>query len=66
MTNKLRIIREERGLNQRELAELTHTAQALVSSIERGTLKPWLKVAKRFSRVLKCPVLEIFPDDFSK
>jgi len=55
-----------RKLNQRQLSELSHTPQALVSAIERGVLKPWPKVVTRFSEVLGIPADELFPDDFNK
>lgn len=55
--------RRERGLNQRELSELSHTPQSLVSAIERGALKPWPKVAERLSSVLGVPIERLFPED---
>lgn len=61
--NRVRQIRVEKGLNQRELAEASHTPQSLISAIERGTLKPWPKVARRISEVLGTPVEDIFPKD---
>lgn len=64
--NRLRHTREMRKLNQRQLSELSHTPQALVSAIERGVLKPWPKVVTRFSEVLGIPADELFPDDFNK
>ncbi|MFC1931882.1 helix-turn-helix transcriptional regulator [Chloroflexota bacterium] len=66
MRNRLRESRINNGLNQRQLAEKAHTPQSLVSSIERGVIKPWPKVIKRLSKALKVPVNELFPDDFSK
>ena len=61
--NKVRKVREGKGLNQRELSELSHTPQALVSAIERGVLKPWPKVAERLSDALGIPVENLFPKD---
>lgn len=61
--NKVRETRELRQLNQRQLAELTHTPQSLISSIERGVLKPWPIVAKRLSEALQTSVQELFPED---
>jgi ribosome-binding protein aMBF1 (putative translation factor) len=64
--NRVRQARGVRGLNQRELSELAHTPQSLVSSIERERLRPWPKVAKRLSKVLGIPVRDLFPEDFKK
>lgn len=64
--NKLRQVREARGLNQRQLSELSHTPQSLVSAIERGALKPWLRVAERLSEALGIAIEELFPEDKDK
>ena len=61
--NRVRVLREIKGLNQRELSELTHTPQSLISAIEREVMKPWFSVAKRLSSVLDTPITELFPDD---
>ena len=61
--NRVRELRESRGLNQRELSELTHTPQSLVSAIEREVIKPWYSVAMRLSSALDTGVSELFPDD---
>ncbi len=66
MSNKLREIREAMGLNQRELAEKSHTPQSTISELERGVRRPWLKVAKRLSKILGTPIEELFPDDFKQ
>ena len=58
---KLREVRLAKGLNQRELAERSHTAQSLVSALERGVVKPWPKVAKKLARALGASVEELFP-----
>ena len=60
---KLREVRLAKGLNQRELSEASHTPQSIVSSLERGVLKPWPMVAKRLSKALRVPAQEIFPED---
>ena len=63
--NKVRQIREKNGLNQRQLAEKAHTAQSLISTLERGNIKPWPKVMQRLSRVLKVSRKELFPEEWS-
>ena len=60
---RLRQLRLAKGLNQRQLAEKSHTAQSLVSAIERGTLRPWPKVMKRLARALGSTMNEVFPAD---
>lgn len=61
--NKLKQMRIELGLNQRELSEMAHTPQSLISAIERGALKPWPAVTKRLSRALKCQESDLFPPE---
>jgi transcriptional regulator with XRE-family HTH domain len=57
---KLREIRVAKGLNQRQLAEASHTPQATVSALELGKLKPWPAVAARLSEALGVPAEELF------
>lgn len=64
--NRLREVRLEKGLNQRQLSEASHTPQAIVSALEREVQKPWPKVAKRLSRALKLPAQELFPEDLDR
>ena len=67
MANKIRQAREAKSWNQRQLAEATHTCQALISELERDIRKPWPKVAKKLSQALEVPIEELFPeDDFKK
>ena len=60
--NKLRQARELKGMNQRQLSELFHTPQSLVSAIEIGKLKPWTAVAQRMSDALGMPMEDLFPE----
>jgi transcriptional regulator with XRE-family HTH domain len=62
--NKIRQIREMKGLNQRQLAEKAHTAQSLISNLEHDRMKPWPKVIRRLSRVLKVSRQELFPEEW--
>lgn len=59
---RIRELRQAKGMNQRELAELTHTPQSLVSNLERGTMKPWPAVVKRLCEALDCQSSELFPE----
>ena len=65
MRNRLRESRIAKGLNQRQLAEKAHTAQSLISTLERGNIKPWPKVIQRLSRALKVSRKELFPEEWS-
>lgn len=58
--NNVRILREKRGLNQRQLAEKAHVAQSMVSDIELGKRKPWPKVKRDLAEVLGVPEEELF------
>lgn len=67
--NKLSQLRKRRGLNQRQLAEATHTAQSLISNVETGKLVPWPKLVSKLSEVLGVNPEDIFPSlkhSFSK
>ena len=61
--NKLREIREGRGMSQRLLSEKVHIAQSLISMVELGNLKPWPKLKRRLARVLKVTEAELFPTE---
>ena len=64
--NRLKICRQVNGLNQRQLAELSHTPQSIVSELERSARRPWLKVAQRLAAALNTSVQALFPDDFQE
>lgn len=57
----IREAREKAGLNQRELAEMTHMSQSTISDFERGTRKIWPKAAERLSEALGIPAEELSP-----
>lgn len=56
---KIRIIREEKGLSQVCVAEAAGISQAMLCQIERGTKNPSLQVSREISKILKCTI-----DDF--
>jgi len=64
--NNLRSTRKEQGLNQRELAERSHTPQSTVSELERGVRKPWVGVVRRLSEALNTPIQQLFPDEWER
>lgn len=59
--NNIRKKRLERGLSQTRLACLCETSSNVMSSVERGELKPWPKLRKRIAEVLGCTEGELFP-----
>jgi transcriptional regulator with XRE-family HTH domain len=61
--SRLREVRVSKGLKQREVAEMAHTCQSLVSALELEKLKPWPAIARRLSEALGSPVSELFPED---
>jgi transcriptional regulator with XRE-family HTH domain len=63
MANRVRELRQERGWNQRELAEATHVCQTTVSELERDVRRPWPKVAQQLSLALGASVSQVFPED---
>lgn len=60
--NNLRLARQQAKLNQRQLAELSHTPQSIISDIELGKRKPWPKLARRLSKVLAVSISDLFPE----
>ena len=62
--NRIREVRERMGLNQRHLAERTHTPQSIISDVELGKREAWPSLRRRIAGVLKMPVSELFPSDF--
>ena len=60
--NNLRLARQQTKLNQRQLAELSHTPQSIISDIELGKRKPWPKLARRLSKVMGVSIKDLFPE----
>jgi transcriptional regulator with XRE-family HTH domain len=63
MPNRLREVRLGKGLNQRQLSEMSHTPQATVSALERDAIRPWPAVAARLSGALCVSSEQLFPED---
>lgn len=62
LMREMRIIREVRGLSQREFAELAGTSQSYVSELERGVLVPSVAVASRLGDVLGVRLAWVTPE----
>ena len=58
--NRVRELREERGLSQSELARRTGVTRQTIHAIENNKYDPTLGLAMRLARLLGAPVEEIF------
>lgn len=63
MRNRLRELRRERDLTQKELAKFLGVSRQTIIAIERGKYAPSLPLAFRISRVFKRPLDTIFFED---
>lgn len=61
--NRLKEVRNERGLSQLRLALLTGIAPGDISRIENNWLRPYPGWRKRLSRALGISEAELFPPD---
>ena len=61
--NRVKEVREARGLRQVELSRLARVAAPNLSAIERGRLLPWPKVKRALVKALRCTEAELFPED---
>lgn len=61
--NNLKLWREAKGLNQRQLAEMIENGYpSAISNIERGHVKAWPKIIKDLSKALEVDEKELFPE----
>ena len=60
--NKVREVREKKGMSQTELARRTRIHPSNLSAVERGRLTCWPKAKRSLARVLKTPIAELFPN----
>jgi len=54
-SNRVREVREEKGLTQVELARICRIASTNLCAIERGKLWPWDRARKRIAKGLRTP-----------
>ena len=52
----IRMLRCEKGLTQKQLADAMHVSCSLIGHIERGSRKPSLETLVSLSKVLNIPV----------
>lgn len=60
MTNRLRVLRAERGWSQADLAERLDVSRQSVNAIETGKYDPSLPLAFRIAAVFGTPIEAIF------
>ncbi len=60
MKNRLRELREEKGLTQEELAKALGVTRQTVIAIEKGRYDPSLRLAFKIARFFNRPIEEIF------
>lgn len=60
LANRIKALREERGLTQIRLAELTGVSRKTVNTVENGVFTPSVTVALKLSSALETPVESIF------
>jgi DNA-binding XRE family transcriptional regulator len=61
--NRLRLLRTERGVSRRELAEILGVHYQTVGYLERGEYSPSLELALRIAQYFEVPVELIFSLD---
>jgi putative transcriptional regulator len=62
VTNRLRLLRAERGWSQAELAELLGVSRQTVNAIETGRYDPSLPLAFALGRVFGLAIEQIFEE----
>jgi len=62
--NNLKLYRKQANLTQRDLAQGAEVALRSYCYFESGERIPDVYAAKRFAKILKTEISDIFPDDF--
>ncbi|HIP74191.1 MAG TPA: transcriptional regulator [Euryarchaeota archaeon] len=64
MKNRIRELRNQRGITQEELAEAVGVTRQTIIAIEKGRYDPSLRLAFKIARFFKKSIEEIFePED---
>ena len=66
MKNRIRELRESRGITQEQLGELVGTSRQAINAIEAEKFEPSIWLAHDISQVFGCPIEEVFLFDESK
>lgn len=62
---RIRYIRESKGITQNTLAESVHVTSSYISRIEHGSSTPTLELIQSIAKALDSPVQDILCDLFS-
>lgn len=62
MNNNIAKIRKQRGITQKELAEMVGVGNDWICDIEKGNGKPSMKVLEKIAEQLNVSLSEIFLD----
>ncbi|MFH2020240.1 MAG: helix-turn-helix transcriptional regulator [archaeon] len=60
MKNRLREMRQKKGISQEKLAEMGCVTRQTIISIETGRYVPSLELALRLSKIFKCKIEDLF------
>ncbi len=60
MQNRVRALREQRGLTQAQLGELTGVSRQAINAVETGKYDPSIWLAYALSKVFGCHIEDIF------
>lgn len=63
VTNRIRVLRAERGWSQADLAQRLEVSRQTVNAIETGKHDPSLSLAFRLARLLDQPIDRVFSPD---
>ncbi len=66
MENRLRELRDEHGVSQRELAEEVGVTRQTINAVERGRYDPSLSLAFKLGEFFDCYAEDIFLYDASE
>lgn len=58
--NKLKEMREKKGITQEKLAEKAEVSRQTIISIESGKYVPSLELALKFAKIFNCKVEDLF------
>jgi len=60
MFNRVKTLREQKGLSQQQLGDLLDVSRQTINSIEKGRYNPSILLAFKIARMFKQPIEEIF------
>ncbi len=65
MKNRIRELREQRGLTQEQLGEMVGTSRQAINAIETEKFEPSIWLAYDISKVFECAIEDVFLFDES-